>query len=74
MSMAGTLYGFWPGDLGGRLGICFMDVSSMACGWSSLPSWASILCYHCLLEDTVLLTKSIRYRRNQAMHKEEWIM
>jgi len=39
MSMAGTLYGFWPGDLGGRFGICFMDVSSMACGWSSLPSW-----------------------------------
>jgi len=26
------------------------------------------------LEDTVLLTKSIRYRRNKAMHKEEWIM
>jgi hypothetical protein len=54
--------------------MCFMDMSSMACGYSSLPSLAFCFVLSLFVGHSVLLIKSIRYRCDMAMLREEWNM
>jgi hypothetical protein len=77
MSMAGRLYGFGPAIWTGELGWDMLYGRELYGLWLELNAFFALGFYFVLslfVGDGVLLTQSIRYRLDKAMHRKEWIM